>query len=315
MSAELVLPALPGLSSRSRRLESASAYHPVAPTLDEACLLGEPSPAHPASAPRRHGAYERSLLARDIQRGDGGGQSVEWFFDQLSRDWLVRFLKHRIADNRMIRLVRKWLQAGVLDDGVWMDSEAGVPQGATATPRTQKVTSCLNVWLPGGEALQCLICVSRGNMFTTDGPIDPSGQGATAKCGSSPARAQRGATRGGADSLAQVRPIGASSISIPGRSRAARCAGRGDRGDRADHPQTPAEHGPSVAHVRPKQWFDYRGDRHPCAGCLFWRAKKAWLNGAPDAPPFKSILTTRLIDCVSRSSRKPTTFWYLNGNA
>jgi RNA-directed DNA polymerase len=59
---------------------------------------------------------------------------IRSFFDQLSRDWLVRFLKHRIADNRMIRLVRKWLQAGVLDDGVWMDSEAGVPQGATASP-------------------------------------------------------------------------------------------------------------------------------------------------------------------------------------
>ena len=59
---------------------------------------------------------------------------IRSFFDLLSRDWLVRFLKHRIADERMIRLVRKWLQAGVLDEGVWMDSEAGVPQGATASP-------------------------------------------------------------------------------------------------------------------------------------------------------------------------------------
>lgn len=59
---------------------------------------------------------------------------IRGFFDQLSRDWLVRFLKHRIADTRMIRLVRKWLQAGVLDEGVWTDSEMGVPQGATASP-------------------------------------------------------------------------------------------------------------------------------------------------------------------------------------
>jgi Reverse transcriptase (RNA-dependent DNA polymerase) len=239
---------------------------------------------------------------------------IESFFDRVDRARLREMMARRVSDGVILRVIGKWLQAGVLEGTQLSYPEQGTPQGGVITPRTQKVTSCLNVWLPGGEALQCLICVSRGNMFTTDGPIDPSGQGATAKCGSSPARAQRGATRGGADSLAQVRPIGASSISIPGRSRAARCAGRGDRGDRADHPQTPAEHGPSVAHVRPKQWFDYRGDRHPCAGCLFWRAKKAWLNGAPDAP-FKSILTTRLIDCVSRSSRKPTTFWYLNGNA
>jgi RNA-directed DNA polymerase len=59
---------------------------------------------------------------------------IRSFFDQLSRDWLVRFLKHRIADKRMIRLISKWLQAGVLEEGVWMDSEEGVPQGATASP-------------------------------------------------------------------------------------------------------------------------------------------------------------------------------------
>jgi group II intron reverse transcriptase/maturase len=59
---------------------------------------------------------------------------IRSFFDQLSRDWLVRFLKHRIADKRMIRLVHKWLQAGVLDEGVWTESEAGVPQGATISP-------------------------------------------------------------------------------------------------------------------------------------------------------------------------------------
>jgi len=59
---------------------------------------------------------------------------IRSFFDQLSRDWLVRFLEHRIADERMLRLVRKWLHAGVLEEGVWTDSEAGVPQGATISP-------------------------------------------------------------------------------------------------------------------------------------------------------------------------------------
>ncbi len=80
MPAELVLPGLSKPSGPSRRPESASAYRQVGPASDEACRPGEPSPAHPAPAPRRHGAYERWLLARDIQRG-GGGQSVEWFFE------------------------------------------------------------------------------------------------------------------------------------------------------------------------------------------------------------------------------------------
>ena len=40
---------------------------------------------------------------------------VEGFFDHLRHDWLIRFLEHRIADKRVIRLIRKWLRAGVLE--------------------------------------------------------------------------------------------------------------------------------------------------------------------------------------------------------
>jgi RNA-directed DNA polymerase len=47
---------------------------------------------------------------------------------------LVRFLEHRIGDERVIRLVRKWLKAGVLEDGNWSVSEKGTPQGAVASP-------------------------------------------------------------------------------------------------------------------------------------------------------------------------------------
>jgi len=56
------------------------------------------------------------------------------FFDTVSHDWLLRFLKHRIGDERILRLIRKWLKAGVLEDGIVTESEAGTPQGATASP-------------------------------------------------------------------------------------------------------------------------------------------------------------------------------------
>ena len=59
---------------------------------------------------------------------------IRSFFDGLSQEWLVRFLEHRIGDERVIRLVRKWLKAGVLDDGEWSVSEKGTPQGAVASP-------------------------------------------------------------------------------------------------------------------------------------------------------------------------------------
>jgi group II intron reverse transcriptase/maturase len=59
---------------------------------------------------------------------------IRSFFDSVSQDWLVRFLEHRIGDKRIIRLVRKWLKAGVLEDGEWSVSETGTPQGAVASP-------------------------------------------------------------------------------------------------------------------------------------------------------------------------------------
>jgi group II intron reverse transcriptase/maturase len=56
------------------------------------------------------------------------------FFGQLDQSWLRRFLGHRIADKRVLRLIDKWLAAGVIEDGQWTASEEGSPQGASASP-------------------------------------------------------------------------------------------------------------------------------------------------------------------------------------
>jgi group II intron reverse transcriptase/maturase len=56
------------------------------------------------------------------------------FFGSISHGWLEKFLEYRIADRRVIRLVQKWLKAGVLADGTWTASEEGAPQGATVSP-------------------------------------------------------------------------------------------------------------------------------------------------------------------------------------
>src|SRR2546422_1666216 len=69
---------------------------------------------------------------------------IRGFFDALSHEWLVKFVEHRIADRRVVRLIQKWLNAGVLEDGKRTRTEEGTPQGGSATPLTQKVI--LTVW-------------------------------------------------------------------------------------------------------------------------------------------------------------------------
>ncbi|MHB8506458.1 MAG: reverse transcriptase domain-containing protein, partial [Acidimicrobiales bacterium] len=56
------------------------------------------------------------------------------FFTSLDHGWLEKFLEHRIADKRVLRLIRKWVSAGVIEDGMWTASDGGAPQGASASP-------------------------------------------------------------------------------------------------------------------------------------------------------------------------------------
>jgi group II intron reverse transcriptase/maturase len=83
----------------------------------------------------QHDALDRLYLG--ITRG-----KVNWvldldikaFFDSLSQSWLVKFLEHRIGDRRVVRLIQKWLRAGVLEAGKLTVSEEGTPQGGSASP-------------------------------------------------------------------------------------------------------------------------------------------------------------------------------------
>ena len=70
------------------------------------------------------------------------GRKVNWildadirsFFDTVSQEWLIRFVEHRVGDKRVVRLIRKWLKAGILEDGVVAVSDRGTGQGSVITP-------------------------------------------------------------------------------------------------------------------------------------------------------------------------------------
>jgi RNA-directed DNA polymerase len=56
------------------------------------------------------------------------------FFNKINREWLVKFIEHRIADKRVVRLIQKWLNAGILEEGKIIYNEQGTPQGSSASP-------------------------------------------------------------------------------------------------------------------------------------------------------------------------------------
>jgi group II intron reverse transcriptase/maturase len=59
---------------------------------------------------------------------------IEKFFDSVSQEWLIRFVEHRIGDKRIVRLIQKWLKAGVLEDGIVTSSDRGTGQGSVISP-------------------------------------------------------------------------------------------------------------------------------------------------------------------------------------
>ena len=61
------------------------------------------------------------------------------FFTGLDQSWLVKFLEHRIADKRVLRLIQKWLAAGVIEDGEWSSTGTGTAQGASVSPLLSNV--------------------------------------------------------------------------------------------------------------------------------------------------------------------------------
>jgi group II intron reverse transcriptase/maturase len=59
---------------------------------------------------------------------------IRGFFDNLDKSWLVQFVEHRVADPRILRLIQKWLNAGVREEGKWSETKAGTPQGSVISP-------------------------------------------------------------------------------------------------------------------------------------------------------------------------------------
>jgi len=59
---------------------------------------------------------------------------IRGFFDNMSHEWTMKFIKHRVADRRILRLIQKWLKAGVSEDGQWSETSVGTPQGAVVSP-------------------------------------------------------------------------------------------------------------------------------------------------------------------------------------
>ena len=231
------------------------------------------------------------------------GRKVNWildadirsFFDEIDHEWMLRFLEHRIADRRVLRLIRKWLTAGVLEDGHRVVSTRGTPQGAVISPWTQKATSSLSAKLNFVVLKPSLIYVARGNILMTNGAILSHRKGSAFECcfrsdcpGLQPCRRRRSSGRA-------VRLIAASSLSLPTRGAAYQASDGDSRADHPNYDQGAWRRGGQAACLRPDQRTDNRRDGGTCRVAFSRPGEPAWLSAADPALP--CIWSTFLTAC------------------
>jgi hypothetical protein len=235
---------------------------------------------------------------------------IRGFFDNMNHEWTMKFVEHRVADHRILRLIQKWLKAGISEDGQWSESKVGTPQGAVVTPRTQKAISSLKEQLWGGEkGTHCLIFVVNSNTLMSHDPFDQDGEGSPAERRSWPVAASNRASRRSASVVTRVRLVRAPSISLLARSVPTRWTDRSSRSHCANHLEAFTANRGTAAEIRETQWPDHWGDRSQRIKCISARPEKAWLNRVKIATHFKFKFLIRLIACSSRSSRGLTRFW------
>jgi group II intron reverse transcriptase/maturase len=99
----------------------------------EQALLGFSYGARPGRSP--HHALDAVTVGMEKRNSTWVlDADMRGFYDAMDHAWLVKFVEHRIGDQRVVRHIRKWRKAGVLEDGHWRQQEAGTPQGGSARP-------------------------------------------------------------------------------------------------------------------------------------------------------------------------------------
>jgi hypothetical protein len=157
--------------------------------------------------------------------------------------------------------------------------------------------------------MRCLIYVVKGNIFMANGALHQGSKSSPNKYGSWPAAAWTRAARGSASPFTRVRFIRAPSISLLGRSLAARSTHRDSRSHSIGHVETAAPDSRAAQKVCKKQRSHHRSDRNRRLKCVSADSKEAWLSRIERAAIFKLMFPIRLIACSRRSSRRLTRFW------
>ena len=74
---------------------------------------------------------------------------IRGFFDNLDKSWLIKFVEHRVADPRILRLIQKWLNAGVMEEGKWSETKTGTSARCGDLTAPRRISTCTTLSISG----------------------------------------------------------------------------------------------------------------------------------------------------------------------
>jgi Reverse transcriptase (RNA-dependent DNA polymerase) len=162
---------------------------------------------------------------------------LEKFFDRVNHDILIDRLQKRIGDAAVIRLIRAYLNSGIMDDGVVQQRHQGTPQGGPLTPWTQKITLSLGGRFRCAGPIQSLICVTRSNIKMSYVALDSLRKGSAFECRLSSACRWSQPQRGRRSHGRAAQDFAAPGLPLPARGAAHVVSGSRGRAHHSHHAQ------------------------------------------------------------------------------
>ncbi len=235
---------------------------------------------------------------------------LERFFDRVNHDILMDRLAKRIGDKRILTLVRRYLQASIMADGVVLDRLEGTPQGSPLTPRTQSITSNSTARSAWTGKKTFLTRGAKGNLFMTNEPIDRPGKSQTAQCRPCSSHQGGGNGQGRRHSRQPLRRFAQTGVPVPGGGPGAGPSRAGGGGVGSHDDQGSGKRGAASSGRVPHPRSRDRGDRGPGREGLGCERTGSWLRGAES--PSASTMSTFSTDCCLKSWNRAMAFLFPN---